>query len=230
MASARADVRSNDGSAGTAVSAVENSYASGRAASLNGQVLPGTTGSGTAVNVNDRLLAERASAAGQAGPVTYVARLNPFGHFANTMFFLQGAANACDLNSDGTVNQSDVDLAIGMSLAPSTCTANILGLGVCNVMVVQKVINASKGDGCHTVSLSWVASTSQNVAGYNVYKGTTSGGPFTTKLNSSLVTGTSFVDPAVQAAQTYYYVVRAVDASGNSSVDSNVAQAVVPSP
>ncbi|MCX6634436.1 MAG: fibronectin type III domain-containing protein [Acidobacteria bacterium] len=265
MASARAEVRSFDGGARTAIPAVDNSNAKGgngngtirpvahyegatrwglagvnpagffdRAAGLHRQMLAETTGSGTAVNVNDRLLAEKAFAAGQASPVTYLARLNPYGHFANTMFFLQGAANACDLNSDGTVNQADVDRAINMSLGLLTpCTANVLGAGVCNVMVVQRIINASMGGACvtgnsHSVSLSWVASTSP-VAGYNVYRGTASGGPYT-KLNSSLATGTSYVDTTVLAGQTYYYVVTAVDASNNSSVYSNEAQAVVPSP
>lgn len=204
-----------------------------RAAGLHRQMLPETTGSGAAVNVNDRLLAEKAFSARPASPVTYIARLNPYGHFANSMFFLQGAANACDLNSDGTVNQADVDLAINMSLGSSPCNANILGTGVCNVMVVQRIINASMGGACvignsHSVSLSWVASTSA-VAGYNVYRGTTSGGPYT-KLNSSLATGTSYVDTTVLAGQTYYYVVTAVDISNNSSVYSNEAQAVVPSP
>jgi len=204
-----------------------------RAASSHGQMLPQTTSSGTAVNVNDRLLPEKAFAAGQASPVTYLARLNPYGHFANSMFFLQGALNACDLNSDGTVNQADVDLAVNMSLGSSPCTANILGAGVCNVMVVQRIINASMGGACvtgssHSVSLSWVASTS-TVAGYAVYRGTASGGPYT-RLNSSLATGTSYVDTTVLAGQTYYYVITAVDGSSNSSVYSNEASAVVPSP
>jgi hypothetical protein len=206
-----------------------------RAARLRGQVPPETTGSGTAVNVNDRLLAEKAFAAGRASPVTYLARLNPYGHFANSMFFFQVAANPCDLVINGTVNQADVDLAVNMSLGLVTpCTANILGAGVCNVMVVQRVINASMPGGTcvtgslHSVSLSWVASTS-TVAGYAVYRGTTPGGPYT-RQNPTLATGTSYVDNTVLAGQTYYYVVTAVDGSNNSSVYSNEAPAVVPSP
>src|SRR5580698_6997371 len=37
----------------------------------------------------------------------------------------------------------------------------------------------------HTVGLSWTASTSQNVVGYNIYRGNQSGGPYA-KINSSL--------------------------------------------
>jgi titin len=77
------------------------------------------------------------------------------------------------------------------------------------------------------VTLSWTGSATSGVTGYNVYRGTTSGGESTTPLNSSPVTGTTFRDTNVQAGQTYYYVVTAVDGSTQSS-DSNQASAVVP--
>jgi hypothetical protein len=80
----------------------------------------------------------------------------------------------------------------------------------------------------HTVSLSWAASTS-TVVGYNVYRGTQSGGPYAV-LNSAADASTTYTDSTVQAGQTYYYVVTAVDGSGNESVNSNQAQAVVPTP
>jgi len=78
------------------------------------------------------------------------------------------------------------------------------------------------------VSLSWAASTS-TVVGYNVYRGTQSGGPYAV-LNSAADASTTYTDSTVQAGQTYYYVVTAVDGSGNESVNSNQAQAVVPTP
>jgi hypothetical protein len=78
-----------------------------------------------------------------------------------------------------------------------------------------------------SVSLTWTASTSV-VSGYNVYRGTQSGGPYTL-LNSSLVTGTGYADATVQAGQSYYYVVTAVNSSGIESVYSNEAEATVPS-
>lgn len=142
--------------------------------------------------------------------------------------------NACDLNRDGAVTKADVDLAISMSLGPvSGCTANIMGAGVCNVVVVQRVINAMTG-ACvtnvpHSVTLNWVASTSSNVVGYNVYRGTTAGGPYAL-VSTERVVGVTYTDNAVQAGQRYYYVVNAVDSSNNMSVYSNEAVAVVPSP
>jgi fibronectin type 3 domain-containing protein len=49
-------------------------------------------------------------------------------------------------------------------------------------------------------------------------------------MTGTLVAGTTFVDNTVQAGQTYYYVVTAVDASGNESVFSNEISATIPTP
>lgn len=139
--------------------------------------------------------------------------------------------NACDLNQDGAVNIVDVQLATNMALGKLACTANIVAPGVCNDEVVQRVKDTALGGTCvtgHFVSLSWTASSSQGVTGYNIYRGTTSGGPYT-KLNSSPVVGTSYTDRTVQAGQTYYYVATAVDSSSESAY-SNEAQGVIPSP
>ena len=78
----------------------------------------------------------------------------------------------------------------------------------------------------HSVALSWTASTS-TVTGYNVYRGTVSGGPYT-KINSSLITGLTYTDSTVASGTQYYYVATAVDSSGNESVDSGAVSAIVP--
>jgi fibronectin type 3 domain-containing protein len=80
----------------------------------------------------------------------------------------------------------------------------------------------------HSVDLSWTASTSI-VVGYNVYRGTQSGGPYT-KINSSLNATTAYTDSTVQSGATYYYVVTAVDATNAESAYSNQAVAVIPIP
>src|SRR5690349_9194805 len=84
------------------------------------------------------------------------------------------AQNPCDLNVDGKVDSADVQAATNMSLGLSSCTANIAGAGVCNVVVVQRVVNAALGGVCvttasiHNVALSWMASSSLNITGYHV--------------------------------------------------------------
>ncbi len=88
---------------------------------------------------------------------------------------------------------------------------------------------SGSGVNSHSVSLSWTASNSPNISGYNLYRGSISGGPYTL-LNSSLVTGTTYTDTTVLAGQTYYYVATAVNSSGQESGYSNEAQAVIPYP
>ncbi|PYX10196.1 MAG: hypothetical protein DMG88_03455 [Acidobacteria bacterium] len=81
----------------------------------------------------------------------------------------------------------------------------------------------------HQVQLSWSASSSSGVSGYNVYRGTVSGGPYS-KINSALVVGTTYTDSSVQAGQNYFYVTTALNGSGTESAYSNQVQATVPSP
>jgi hypothetical protein len=55
----------------------------------------------------------------------------------------------CDLNGDGVVNQTDVNIAMSQALGTSACTnAALYQSGVCNVVDVQRVINASQGASC----------------------------------------------------------------------------------
>ena len=78
----------------------------------------------------------------------------------------------------------------------------------------------------HSADLSWTASTSI-VAGYNVYRGVQSGGPYT-KLTSTPVVLTIHTDSTVQSGQTYFYVVTAVDLNNLETVHSNEVSAVIP--
>ena len=79
----------------------------------------------------------------------------------------------------------------------------------------------------HSVALAWSAITA--AAGYYVYRGSTSGGPYS-KVNTSPDGSTSYSDTSVQAGQTYFYVTTAVDGSGNESDYSNEVQAAIPTP
>jgi hypothetical protein len=81
----------------------------------------------------------------------------------------------------------------------------------------------------HIVDLSWNASTSTSVSGYNVYRSTASGGPYT-KMNPSLNSSMSYSDGTVQSGKTYYYVTTAVSSTGAESAYSNQVTTVVPFP
>jgi hypothetical protein len=60
----------------------------------------------------------------------------------------------------------------------------------------------------HSVVLTWTASSSPGVQGYNVYRSTTSGGPYTL-LTTPFINATSYTDFSVLAGQQYCYVVTA---------------------
>ncbi len=77
------------------------------------------------------------------------------------------------------------------------------------------------------VTLYWNASTSSNVAGYNVYRSTSKSGK-QTKLNSSLDPQTTYADTTAAAGNTYYYATTAVNSSGQESPQSAQIEVQVP--
>lgn len=79
----------------------------------------------------------------------------------------------------------------------------------------------------HVVDLSWNASTSQNIAGYNVYRGPD--GVNWQKMNSGgLVASTLYSDSSASNGSTYYYAATAVNISGEESAKSAPIEVVVP--
>ncbi len=84
----------------------------------------------------------------------------------------------------------------------------------------------------HSVNLSWSASTSSNVSGYNIYRAAyASACKSFSKINSLLNTGTLYTDSAVIDGATYCYATTAVNTSKEESGYSNVVSNVqVPTP
>jgi hypothetical protein len=78
----------------------------------------------------------------------------------------------------------------------------------------------------HSVLLSWSPSVS-SVMGYYAYVSVQSGGPYT-KMNSTPIAATSYTDIAVQAGQTYYFVVTSVNSNNEESAHSAEVSALVP--
>lgn len=81
----------------------------------------------------------------------------------------------------------------------------------------------------HSVTLSWAASSTAGVVGYNVYRSTVSGRSYA-RITSSPDGNLSYTDSTVSAGQSYFYVVTAVDRTGAESTYSNQARAVIPTP
>jgi hypothetical protein len=96
-----------------------------------------------------------------------------------------------------------------------------------NSPAVQTMTGTGTAQTQHTVDLTWDASA--GAVGYDLYRGTVSGGPYT-MINTSLDSTTTYTDSTVVSGQTYYYVAAAINASGEESGYSNQVQAVVPTP
>lgn len=73
-----------------------------------------------------------------------------------------------------------------------------------------------------SATISWTAAS--GVAGYNVYRSTTSGGTYT-KVNTSLITGTSFANSGLAASTTYYWKVKSQNSGGAESAFSSTVSA-----
>jgi Carboxypeptidase regulatory-like domain len=132
--------------------------------------------------------------------------------------------------ADGSGNYSFAGLAngtyvvtpshSGYTFSPSLQTVTMNGTDATNVNFSAATQTSN------SVDLSWIASVSV-VSGYNVYRGTTNGGPYT-KINSSLVTTLSYTDTAVASGSIYYYVCTSVDSEGLESIYSNQVTAQIP--
>jgi hypothetical protein len=113
--------------------------------------------------------------------------------------------------------------------ASGTATASLSFLSNAASSQTTEMLTGSGTAGVqHTVSLSWSAGTSAGVVGYNLYRGTVSGGPYTQIVSHD--SASAYSDNTVVGGQTYFYVVTSVDGTGAESVYSNQAQAVVPTP
>ena len=110
----------------------------------------------------------------------------------------------------GTINAT---LTVKSSAQSSTLTSSLTGVGT----VV----------GAHTVKLSWNASTSANITGYNVYRSsyTSSCGSFS-KINGVLNTTTLYADAGVADGASYCYTTTAVNSSHVESTFSNIVSNV----
>jgi len=107
------------------------------------------------------------------------------------------------LNSNGAV-EDDFTIIKGASGPPPAPSA-------------PTGLTATPGDG--RVALTWTASS--GAASYNVKRSAASGGPYTTIATG--VSTTSYTDTTVANGTTYYYVISAVNAAGESPDSSEVS-------
>ena len=146
----------------------------------------------------------------------------------------QISASGAGFSANGIV--LPLSLAVGQStsltvtFAPSSAGSLTGSVTVVSNATNSPLVIALTGTGAapvsHSVSLSWTPGSS-TYSGFNVYRGTSSGGPYT-RVDTSMVSSTSYLDAGVSSGQTYYYVATEVDTTGTESGYSSEVSAVIP--
>jgi hypothetical protein len=231
--------------------------AAGKSATFNAAFTPSSSGgvSGSVTLVSNAPISPLTIPLGGTGVATSVLLgANPtsvsFGNVNDGTISSLSVALSNNGNTNVTISSvsatgagfSSSGVSAGTTLAPNQTTTLIVAFdpatpgivtgGVtvtCNASNSPVAISLSgTGVAPASVALSWIASTSPDIAGYNEYRGTTLG--TYSKVNTSLVAGTTYTDAAVQSGQdiTYYYVVTAVNSGGVESAQSSPASVTVP--
>ena len=150
-----------------------------------------------------------------------------------------GFNSAINLSTSGVPNGTIVSFSPNPIPAPGAGSSTMtIMVGMNTLQGTYPIVITGSGGGIqHSVTftlivtaevyLSWSPSGSQGIAGYNVYRSLTTGGPYT-QINSGLIVGTNYADQAVQDGYTYYYVATAVNQQQQESSYSNEASASVP--
>jgi hypothetical protein len=125
--------------------------------------------------------------------------------------------------SSATLNVTFAPSAAGTLNGSVTVTSNAT-----NPTVTISLTGTAVQPTSHSATLD-LTPNSSNVTGYNVYRSSKSNGPYT-RLNSPLVTSTTYVNSTVVASQTYYYVATSVDSAGDETLYSNQVSATIPTP
>ena len=141
--------------------------------------------------------------------------------------------NASDFPESDTCGNSvatGANCRIAVMFTPAASGARTAALSIADNASGSPQTVSLSGTGSHDVILSWTDSATPGVVGYDIYRGTTSGGETSTPLNSAPINSTTYTDENVTAGAAYYYVVTAVASDDvTQSADSNEVSATVPS-
>ena len=131
--------------------------------------------------------------------------------------------STCGTSLAASAHCTIVVLFTPLALGARSATLSVSDNAKANPQTVSLV-----GGGSHDVVLTWSASPSTTVMGYNVYRGTTAGGESYTPLNSTPINGTTYVDADVTAGTEYFYVLTSVTSGAVESGRSNETSVTVP--
>jgi len=214
------------GSRTASVSITDNASGSPQTVSLSG------TGTATLASLSPTSLSFGNQSVGTTSTVQTLTLSNTGNAALSITSLALTGTNASDFAQSNTCGSSlaaGANCTIAVMFTPSVTGTEAASLSISDNSSGSPQTVSLSGAGTHDVILSWTASTTPGVVGYDVYRATTSGGPYPTELNSSPINGTTYTDDTAQAGQTYYYVVTAVASNDvTQSADSNQVSATVP--
>lgn len=103
-------------------------------------------------------------------------------------------------------------------------TVSVTGCGKHVAKASYKIVIQAGSN--HVVDLSWKPSTTNDVVGYNIYRGPD--GTTWKKINLSTIAATLYSDSTVANDTTYYYASTAVDIYGRESRKTPVVKVLIP--
>lgn len=108
----------------------------------------------------------------------------------------------------------------GVTLARYTDTASV-GSNTFTTATLQPPTGLGASAGCNLVNpkvtLTWTATTSTYADGYDVYRSTTNGGPYSSIAHVTGRATTTYTDTSVNLNKTYYYVLKSTAFSWTSA-------------
>jgi endoglucanase Acf2/fibronectin type 3 domain-containing protein len=145
---------------------------------------------------------------------------------------LANPAVSWSVSGPGTIDNTGLYRAPGSTgSAVVTATSGTASLSatvnVLNQLPAPSGLSAAVANNYTEVDLSWNA-PSGSVTGYYVYRATSPGGESTTPLNSTPISGTSFIDTTVAPQTSYFYTVKAVNVGGASAASNEATGTSAP--
>jgi hypothetical protein len=140
----------------------------------------------------------------------------------NSQFSVSGVSFPLTINAGQNVT---FDAVFSPSQTGSS-SGNLIFASNASDAQATETVNGTGVNPTYSVSLSWTASSSSSVVGYNVYRGTAVGSY--AKINSSLDTTTAYTDSTAGGGATYYYAATAVNSNGQESGYSSPIEVKVP--
>lgn len=139
---------------------------------------------------------------------------------------LYSACNRLPRDSAETLQPAQKPTEVGMS---SISTPSLR----CPTIGLARAQPAPLAKSGHRVTLSWKPSAPANsrhdaAVGYCIYRSVKRKDPSPELVNSVPFAGTTCLDDWVENNGTYYYVVKAINAKGRTSVNSNEVIAAIP--